>query len=262
MGIRFYCPQGHKLNVKEFQAGRRGICPFCGEKILIPTQSTRPSSQEERQARRSGVQAMAAAMAVAATETQAVAEVLPPQHAVENDEVRNVEPALGSLSAGLAGAVAHAGNDNDDVPPAAAMMSPAAAVFAGGSGESRDPLDASAKVVWYVRPPTGGQFGPATPEIIRGWLAEGRISPDTLVWREGWRDWLEAGSVFPQLHLAYVNPLAALKIPDEPLIVPQRAASTSTFVARHTPKNMIWLIAGLGVFTLLAIAGTVYYLTR
>ena len=30
MGIRFFCPNGHKLNVKEFQAGRRGICPFCG----------------------------------------------------------------------------------------------------------------------------------------------------------------------------------------------------------------------------------------
>jgi hypothetical protein len=53
-----------------------------------------------------------------------------------------------------------------------------------------------------------------------------------------------------------------LKIPDEPLIVPQRAAATSSIIARHTPKNMIWLIVGLGVFTLLAIAGTVYYLTR
>ena len=45
MGIRFFCPNGHKLNVKEFQAGRRGICPFCGARIQIPTQSTRPSSK-------------------------------------------------------------------------------------------------------------------------------------------------------------------------------------------------------------------------
>ncbi len=47
MGIRFYCPNGHKLNVKEFQAGRKGICPFCGAKIQIPTESTRPSTREE-----------------------------------------------------------------------------------------------------------------------------------------------------------------------------------------------------------------------
>jgi hypothetical protein len=33
---------------------------------------------------------------------------------------------------------------------------------------------------------------------MRVWLAEGRVSGDCLVWREGWRDWQEAGSVFPQ----------------------------------------------------------------
>ena len=50
MGIRFYCPNGHKLNVKEFQAGRRGICPFCGARTQIPTQSTRPSGKAGRRA--------------------------------------------------------------------------------------------------------------------------------------------------------------------------------------------------------------------
>ena len=45
MGIRFFCPNGHKLNVKEFQAGRRGICPYCGAKIQIPSRSTRGKSR-------------------------------------------------------------------------------------------------------------------------------------------------------------------------------------------------------------------------
>lgn len=39
MGIRFLCPNGHKLNVKSFLAGKRGICPRCGERFYIPTQS-------------------------------------------------------------------------------------------------------------------------------------------------------------------------------------------------------------------------------
>jgi hypothetical protein len=43
MGIRFTCPNGHKLHVKSFLAGKRGVCPQCGEKILIP------SSEEPRQ---------------------------------------------------------------------------------------------------------------------------------------------------------------------------------------------------------------------
>ena len=48
MGIRFYCPNGHKLNVKDFQAGRNGICPFCGSKMQIPLESTRPSSHQRQ----------------------------------------------------------------------------------------------------------------------------------------------------------------------------------------------------------------------
>ena len=48
MGIRFYCPNGHKLNVKTFQAGQKGICPVCGVKMQIPLESTRPSSRQQR----------------------------------------------------------------------------------------------------------------------------------------------------------------------------------------------------------------------
>ena len=41
MGIKFYCPNGHKLNVKAFLAGKRGICPHCGCKMDIPLESQR-----------------------------------------------------------------------------------------------------------------------------------------------------------------------------------------------------------------------------
>ena len=36
MGIRFQCPNGHKLHVKEFLAGKRGICPDCNVRFLVP----------------------------------------------------------------------------------------------------------------------------------------------------------------------------------------------------------------------------------
>ncbi len=39
MGIRFNCPQGHPLNVKEFLAGKRGICPECDVRFIVPVQS-------------------------------------------------------------------------------------------------------------------------------------------------------------------------------------------------------------------------------
>jgi hypothetical protein len=45
MGIRFNCPNGHKLNVKEFLAGKRGVCPQCGAKFIIPSPTDAPPAQ-------------------------------------------------------------------------------------------------------------------------------------------------------------------------------------------------------------------------
>ena len=46
MGIKFYCPNGHKVNVKSFLAGKKGLCPKCGVRVDIPLQSvtTAPSA--------------------------------------------------------------------------------------------------------------------------------------------------------------------------------------------------------------------------
>ena len=155
MGIRFYCPQGHKLNVKEFQAGRKGICPFCGAKMQIPLESTRPSSRQNQSQ--------------------------PPEVEVEVDE----QEASGGSSA-------QAPIQPPPPPPPAA--------------DSSDPLAEAGDVVWYVRPTSGGQFGPASADVMRAWMAEGRIAAETLVWREGWRDWREASGVFPQLSPAAAFP--------------------------------------------------------
>jgi hypothetical protein len=43
---------------------------------------------------------------------------------------------------------------------------------------------------------------------MRAWLGEGRITPDSLVWREGWRDWKEAIAVFPE------GAFPQLRVPD------------------------------------------------
>jgi hypothetical protein len=43
MGIRFLCPNGHKLNVKAELAGKRASCPECGVKLVIPAASLEPA---------------------------------------------------------------------------------------------------------------------------------------------------------------------------------------------------------------------------
>ena len=67
-----------------------------------------------------------------------------------------------------------------------------------------DPIDEMPEAVWYVRPPSGGQFGPAAGQVMRTWIAQGRVPGDALVWRAGWSQWQSAAAVFPNLgaHLA------------------------------------------------------------
>lgn len=62
-----------------------------------------------------------------------------------------------------------------------------------------DPLAEAPNAAWYVRPPSGGQFGPARGDVMRQWMGEGRVTADSLVWREGWPDWKRADLVLPQL---------------------------------------------------------------
>lgn len=219
MGIRFYCPNGHKLHVKAFQAGMRGICPYCGAKVQIPLHSTRPSTKELK-ARRAAAKRQQAdgqepapggtsvtpappeqmtapslepeervpALSPGAFEN--LAEILeesePPQSEALAAGYRAMPVPLDSAVPGLSGSSAISG------PPEGIPLQSADAL------EAADPL-ADPNVVWYVRPPSGGQYGPAAPEVIRAWIAEARITPDTLVWREGWRDWREARTVFPYL---------------------------------------------------------------
>lgn len=111
MGVRFECPAGHKLHVKAELAGKRGICPECGAKFIVPSFSG-----------------------------QRVPE------------------------------------DNGGAAPPSLRQ----------SASSATSVEAAA---WYIRPASGGQFGPANDEVFAQWVAEGRVSADSWVWRNGWADW-------------------------------------------------------------------------
>jgi len=256
MGIRFYCPNGHKLNVKEFQAGRKGICPFCGARIQIPMQSTRPSVKgRQGGAARGGQDAKAGdsqssdsapdilpgeppslpgdppgrsmlgpSTPIAPVQSAVVAPPTAPSGArgpvattQANVPTATAKPSGGPTDQPLAsqgGSGAVAANANLAITTAAKPASEANAPAVSGpvtppppqdgnhspsAAEPPDPIAEAPDMIWYVRPPSGGQFGPAPGELMRTWVTEGRVSADSLVWREGWRDWQEAAVVFPKL---------------------------------------------------------------
>jgi hypothetical protein len=278
MGIRFYCPNGHKLNVKEFQAGRRGICPFCGAKTQIPTQSTRPPSRKGEKEEKDPEE-MIVAMMGDEPGSDAVEELSFPapasKEAAQPVVAKVPSPSAPAIvpKAGEPGAPA----ENKEERPAPGptprhdatkpVQSPAAPGDAQPSASPPpveppgpppaipaappDPIAEAPEKIWYVRPPLGGQFGPAAGDVMRAWLAEGRVSADSLVWREGWRDWQEAALVFPQL----ADRAAASQNETLPVGVPAAA----TFTAPHV-KPRRQLDGGLlAVIILLAAAVAVMF---
>lgn len=198
MGIRFRCPNGHKLNVKSFLAGKRGICPHCGVKVEIPDPAT------------------AAA--------------------------RRRSPVTTVPAAGVAAESASAG------PPAVKNGSHLHLPRPAGV----DPIGEAPHAVWFVRPPTGGQFGPASGDVMRTWVLEGRVTADSLVWREGWSDWQPAGPLFPGI--ASVAPSTPVASAPQIVIENHRAA----LPPRRQNRNDLLLVVILLIACLLLFAALVY----
>ena len=170
MGIRFQCRNGHNLHVKSFLAGKRGICPKCGVKLLIPNDSKSDKSRT-----------LDSAIQVVTTgpvESIWNAEVVPTQR----QEVPNGPPGP---------------------PPLAPAVIPT---------ETRsDPIDEAPHAVWYVRPPSGEQYGPASGEVLRSWITEGRVTSNCHVWCEGWEDWRSADVLLRPEQVRTVEPPAIVE---------------------------------------------------
>ncbi len=161
MGIRFRCHHcEHELNLKEFQAGRRARCPACSGRFRVPTASADFSQPLDDQE--------AAQMAQAVTTAQASAAAF------------NLRPSSSDPDLQL-GQTAVA----ESLPLQTNAAMPQA-------------IKEAPQAVWYVRPPSGGQYGPAEGQLFWNWLQDNRVSPDSLVWRDGWPEWQLAGDVLSE----------------------------------------------------------------
>jgi hypothetical protein len=136
-------------------------------------------------------------------------------------------------------------------PVSPARPSPPAATPLQVQPAPIDPIDESPEAVWYVRPPSGGQYGPARGEVMRKWIGEGRVSADSMVWREGWDDWRSGGTVFPYLRAAAVPPAPA-PVAYAPS-TPAPAASTRGYSTRRR-NSMALAVTTVVVLGLMSVA--------
>jgi hypothetical protein len=129
-------------------------------------------------------------------------------------------------------------------PVASAVPAAAAAVTPTATPVLKDPIAEAPNAVWYVRPPSGGQYGPAEGAVMRRWIVEGRVSADSLVWREGWPEWRNASDEFPELTGGL--PPAPISVPPAPAPISvgngTSPSPTSSFKPRARRGN-----SGMGV---------------
>ena len=188
MGIRFLCDAcGKKLNIKEDLAGKKGRCPKCNARIEIPTESTldEGSTGRKSEEQKTGVPHPAPEATV---ETGADSST-PSRDTGQPDHPSEVKPDGGPTTPSAA----------DDAPPSPPPLPPgmdSEAEEAAPETAQKDVFSENPAAKWYVRPSSGGQFGPAESDVMKNWLKEGRVGKDSLVWCEGWDDWQNAAEIF------------------------------------------------------------------
>jgi hypothetical protein len=123
-----------------------------------------------------------------------------------------------------------------------------------------DPIAEAPGATWYVRPPGGGQYGPARGDVMRKWVSEGRVSTDSLVWREGWTDWRNAGQLFPNLATTGGGSAGPIAAP----ITTRTGSATSRRPARQKggAGMAIAFLAILAVACVALVAVLIYVLTK
>lgn len=270
MGIRFFCPKGHRVHVKAALAGKKGFCPDCGERVRIPHES-------DPDALKKPASAIPAAGPAAATGQPAA-----------NGTATHAKPS--SLHGDIAVTLSGSGSDpstskvnlSDKVADASksgingangGAASVVADLLPPSKGRTAKPvpdaIDESIESAWYVRPVGGGQYGPAKGAIMRKWLGEGRVGADSLVWREGWSDWKTASDVFPGLP-GEKPPEPTFEI-KKPVPAPTESAPAMSMpitspsprpVKIKTNVTAIMIVVGLTIVCLSLFAALVYVLMK
>ena len=188
MGIRFLCQHcGFKLNVKQSLAGKRGICPSCQGKIEIPADESTGAAVTGGAMQPDSAEAGSSSSTAGETATSADDASLTPEAGIFAEPLAEVAPAV--------------------IAPTAVAMA--------------DPIAENPALQWYVGVAgSSTPYGPAKGDVFRGWIIEGRVAPDSLVWREDWTDWRRADEVLPQMQPLTLPPHAPMASSQPVPVVP------------------------------------------
>ena len=186
MGIVCHCPNGHRVKVKDYQAGKRGLCPTCGAKFSIPALAGVEADgfhQPEGMPDRSQLP---------------LARFVPLEPAVVATLPRAMPFGAARAAAAAAAAAAHESLE----PYAETMPLGADPLAAGPADAAASPLHPAIAdrpdLSWRIAYPGGEPSEPVDAVTMQEWLAGGQAEGTELVWRADWAEWLPVRAVFPE----------------------------------------------------------------
>ncbi len=220
MGIQFRCFEcEHAFNVKDFQGGKKAKCPTCSTLLRVPLETTDYAIRVETtgSASRSKPAPAATNPAPAITKpsptaTNPASQTHPTPGAPLSDPASLPRSAASEPNA-EEDALVDAPRQAATEPVASSQHSPlqnniapesdlanvpanAASADAGNAAETTPPT--AVEAAWHVNIPGSGQFGPADEQTLAGWIREGRVFADCLVWTHPWTEWQPASLALPQ----------------------------------------------------------------
>jgi hypothetical protein len=101
---------------------------------------------------------------------------------------------------------------------------------------------------------------------MRRWLGEGRVSADSLVWREGWADWQKTSTVFPELApvpAAPTVPAAPQPASEFPSAAPTSSSGARPYRRKQSSSGLaIGMVITLALLAIVLLGGLMWVLNR
>lgn len=196
MGIHFACHHcNHSLHVKDFQGGKRGRCPECKAPFRIPLKDASHSLALDDSPVNPD------ALLTFSTSSRTAKASKKSSSAISNDAISNETdtPTKNSTEKSARPKKATAASQKQSNADQQILNPIDKNVPALSEKEMPAALSAALDAKWFVRPPSGGQFGPASPQLLMEWVAERRVTSDSFLWCEGMPQWQAATDLIPEL---------------------------------------------------------------
>lgn len=274
MGIRFNCHLcNHPLHVKDFQANKRGKCPSCQGSFRVPSKSAEYSIPlDPKLASSSGI-----LMPIPKSKSKREANG---SSGTESGKASSTAVEKASAPAEVAVTTKKGGQGTVDPTTASATTNASATTKSTDAAAIPQTSDIPASLLphidarWFVRPPSGGQYGPATTPMLVDWIAERRITADSFLWREGMESWLSAVELIPERFGPI--PVAPVSAGSNTTVAPTNEVANELFreaspgsmasskaavtTKKKRQQRQQWIVLGLLVTIALSLAAALIYI--